>query len=204
VFWKRITLLTLCAAWALAQDHSLRLHGRASDRPARLLALEQTEYHLRAGEIVAVNAPEETVDFVRTAKSCATRSGATSGEDFVIAIRVADDEVGLALIAASDVKPGEYTVSFSAESGTGDKRVMALHVTLDPTSPAAGPMVVAPTGSQSVIASTEALIEQGWVVPGAFSQPTRAPELETEVESKFILGDEPDLIAPGSGPINTR
>jgi hypothetical protein len=174
-------VLTYCALCGLAQG-------------AGLLAVQQTKYRMRAGETVPVAAPRETLDFIRQARNRVTRCSGVSGEAFVIEPSVKGDQV--VLVATYAMKPGEYTVSLSAESETGEKRVMTVHVTLDPMQAAPstpiGPTVVEPNGWQSPIVSTPALIEQGWVVQGAFER--IAPALRADVQSRLILDGSYDSL----------
>jgi hypothetical protein len=97
---------------------------------ARPLNLNQTHYQLRAGERVPIAAPQETLDFVRNAKSRSVTILGAQGKGLVVGPNVRGDE---ALLAASlTMKPGEYAVTVSAVSGTGEERAAAVDVTLDP------------------------------------------------------------------------
>jgi hypothetical protein len=167
-------LLTYCAVCATAQV------GPGSD-PVHLLALQQATYRLRAGEAVPVAAPRETLDFIRNARNRVARVSGVSEDGFVLGPSARGDQVVLA--ASLTTKPGEYTVSLSAVSETGEERVMTLNVTLDPMQTASLP---------AEIVSTQALIAQGWVVPGAF-EPI-PPALQAEVESQLVLGSSYDSL----------
>jgi hypothetical protein len=171
-----LALLTYCAVCAAATAQV----GLGSD-PVHLLALQQTKYRLRAGEAVPVAAPRETLDFIRNARNRVARVSGVSEDGFVLGPSARGDQVVLA--ASLAMKPGEYTVSLSAVSETGEERVMTLNVTLDPMQTASLP---------AEIVSTQALIAQGWVVPGAF-EPI-PPALQAEVESQLVLGSNYDSL----------
>jgi hypothetical protein len=184
-----------CAFCALAQSESPI--AKARSHPVRQLALEQTKYRMRPGETVPIAAPRETLDFIRNAKNRFARSSDGSGNGFVIGPSGLGDQVVLAASLAS--KPGEYTVSLSAVSKTGEKRVTTLSVTLDPVQPApsAAAPVVSLNGLQTPIFSTPALIRQGWVVPGAF-EPI-PPALRADVQSQLVLDDKYDSLENTAG-----
>ena len=121
-----IALLLLCAVLASAQ-------------PNRPLALHQTSYRLRPGEKVSIAAPGETLEFVRTAKSRIVNKG------LVLAPTKRGDQILLA--ASLRMKPGEYAVSISAVSQTGEAREATVHLTVDalatvPATTAAPPVLL--------------------------------------------------------------
>ncbi len=115
-------LLTFWSMTAFAQN-------QPSPRPVRPMLLDQTRYRLRAGDRVQLAAPQETLDFLRAAKTRTVRIGGTQGRGFVVAPNVAGDQVLLA--ASLTMKPGEYSVTVSAVSGTGEERATAVNVTLE-------------------------------------------------------------------------
>ena len=117
----------LSACWASAQT------GMPVEQPAvvvRPLVLHQTRYRLRAGDRVPIAASQETLDFLLHAKTRTVTISGTQGRGFVVAPNVAGDQVLLA--ASLTMKPGEYAVTVSAVSGTGEERAAAVDVTLDP------------------------------------------------------------------------
>jgi len=61
---------------AFAQGQQAVPQADQTTRPVRALAVQQTRYRLRAGERVSIPAPQETIDFVRGAK---TRTVAING-----------------------------------------------------------------------------------------------------------------------------
>jgi hypothetical protein len=102
----------------------------SAQTPSRPLALHQTNYRVRAGAMVAVAVPGETLEFVRNAKSRSVRIGGMAGKGLVIAPSKRGDQVLLA--ASLTMNPGEYTVNLSAASPAGEAREATLHVTVDP------------------------------------------------------------------------
>jgi hypothetical protein len=189
-----VAILTCCAVCAVAQSESATAPAGLSSPSVRPLALQQTKYRLRAGEVVPVAAPRETLDFIRNARNRVARSSGVSGKGFVVGPSVKGNQVVLA--ASLAMKSGEYTVSLSAVSETGEERVTTLNVTLDPmqTSPltATTPPVALLNGRQCQIVSTEALIAQGWVVRGDFA--LIPPPLRADVQSELVLGDKYDSL----------
>ena len=97
---------------------------------ARPMALLKTRYELRLGEPAEISAPRETLDFLLHAK---TRRVAIEGQDapgLVITPNQTQDQILLA--PSSKAKPGEYTVTMSATSQTGEERQTTLDVVVNP------------------------------------------------------------------------
>jgi uncharacterized protein (TIGR03437 family) len=116
-------LLTFWSMAAFAQN-------QPGPRPARPMLLEQNRYRLRAGDRISLAAPQETLDFIRTAKTRTVSINGAQGRGFVVAPNVTGDQVLLA--ASLTMKPGEYAVTVSAVGSTGEERAAAVNVTLDP------------------------------------------------------------------------
>jgi hypothetical protein len=55
--------------------------------------MTEVRYRLRAGERVSIAAPQETLDFIRTAKSRVVMLGGTQAKGFLIAPNVKGDQV---------------------------------------------------------------------------------------------------------------
>jgi uncharacterized protein (TIGR03437 family) len=113
--YPRIVPLLICSA--------LRLAGQT----ANSMELEQTRYELKMGQPVPIAAPSETLDFLRTAKSRSIQIEGAKADGLVIG----QDRSGRMVLAASPrAKIGEYTVTVSAVSTTGEQRqaVVALAV----------------------------------------------------------------------------
>ena len=127
----------LCAGGAFAQSPPGQT---ASVHPGRPLVLNQTHYRLRAGERVPIVAAQETIEFLRTAKSRSVKIGEGVGKGFVVGPSIGGREVLLA--ASLTVKPGEYTVTVSGVSDTGEERIAATEITVDalPTVPSNNPV----------------------------------------------------------------
>jgi uncharacterized protein (TIGR03437 family) len=94
------------------------------------MALHQTRYEIRAGEPAEIAAPAETLDFLLHAKSRRVSIGGVA-----IGPNYAGDRILLA--ASPRAKPGEYTVTLTAVSETGEKRQTTLAVVVEaqPTVP---------------------------------------------------------------------
>ncbi|HEY6340933.1 MAG TPA: IPT/TIG domain-containing protein [Bryobacteraceae bacterium] len=102
---------------------ALRLAGQT----AHAMPLEQTRYELKMGQPVPLAAPSETLDFLRTAKSRSIQIEGAKADGLVIG----QDRSGRMVLAASPrAKTGEYSVTLSAISATGEQRqaVVALAV----------------------------------------------------------------------------
>jgi hypothetical protein len=84
---------------------------------------------MRAGERVALKAPQETIDFVRSAKSRSAAVGA-SGKGFTIGLNGSGDQVVLG--ASLMTLPGEYSVTIAAVSQSGEKRTATVNIIVDP------------------------------------------------------------------------
>ncbi len=112
----------VCAGLAQAQTTAAK-----APRP---LVLNQTQYRVRAGEFVEIDADADTVEFVANAKS---RNVATSGATtpgFVFGPNETGDRIRLA--ASLALNAGEYQVNISASGEAGDERAAALDVMIEP------------------------------------------------------------------------
>jgi hypothetical protein len=132
---------------------AVTLRTTAQPRPpaaARPLELHQTSYRLRAGGRQPIDAPQETLDFIRSAQTRSVTINGAQGRGFVVGTNVRGDEVLLA--ASLGVKPGDYTVNISAVSGQGEERTASISVAVDALAQvplnAAGPPVVLLDGWQ--------------------------------------------------------
>lgn len=109
------------------------------------LPLSQTRYRFRAGDRVSVDAPPDTLDFIRNAK---TRTAGTRG----FAIGPDAQSNGVLLGASLNTRPGTYTLVISAASPSGERREATVTVTVDALPPvpsnASGPPVVLLNGWQ--------------------------------------------------------
>lgn len=117
----------VCATSAVAQSAEQALPGSHAGRP---LALTQTHYRLRAGERVPIVAEQETLEFLRTAKTRSAKIVEAEGRGLVVGPNASGDQVLLA--ASLRAKPGEHTVTVSAISADGEERTAAINVLLDP------------------------------------------------------------------------
>src|ERR1017187_6944512 len=96
------------------------------------MAVHETRYVVRAGEAVAIQAPQETLDFLANARSrhvdMVTPDPPVSAGRLVAAPNRAGDQVLLG--ASLRMSPGEYTVKLSAASAAGEERQTTLAVTV--------------------------------------------------------------------------
>src|ERR1019366_3678119 len=109
----------------------------------RAMAVHETRYVVRVGEAVAIQPPQETLDFLANARSrhvdiVAPEVPIPAGR-LVAAPNRAGDQVLLG--ASLRMSPGEYTVKLSVASATGEQRQTALAVTVLP-------MVTVPSNSK--------------------------------------------------------
>jgi uncharacterized protein (TIGR03437 family) len=94
------------------------------------LALLQSRYELRIGEPTEIPTPPETRDFLLHAR---TRRVAIEGHEsstLVVAPNQTQDR--LLLAASSKTKPGDYTVTLSATSESGEQRQTTLDISVRP------------------------------------------------------------------------
>jgi uncharacterized protein (TIGR03437 family) len=104
--------------------------GTGARPAARPMTLLKTRYELRIGEPAGISAPRETLDFLLHAR---TRRVAIEGQEaagLVVAQNQAQDQVLLA--PSFKAKPGEYKVTLSATSDTGEERQTTLDVVVKP------------------------------------------------------------------------
>jgi uncharacterized protein (TIGR03437 family) len=137
-------LLGLCLAGAL--------FGQTLRRP---LVVHESRYKVVAGERIPIEAPFETVTFMRSAR---TRMARTSTRTFPVAPNVAGDQVLLGIPLTTE--PGDYAISVSFINDAGEERSTTLQVTVEPlAAPAAGSTV------------PPVVLLDGWQAPG----PTACP-----------------------------
>ena len=112
---QRLFLPVCCALPLLAQS-------------ARVLELQQTRYEVKMGEAVPLAAPSETLSFLSAATTRSIEINGSKAAGFVIA----PDRTGRMVLAASPrVKAGEYNVTVSAISATGEARQTTMAVAVD-------------------------------------------------------------------------
>ena len=90
------------------------------------MALEQEHYEIGAGQPVPLDASGDTVEFLL--KAASRRAVPVNGNPagFVVAPNRAGDRMMLA--ASLRTEPGEYAVTLSATSATGEQRQTAMDV----------------------------------------------------------------------------
>src|ERR1019366_7043495 len=98
------------------------------------MAVHETRYVLRAGESVAIRAPQETFDFLANARNrrvdIVNPAASIPAGRLVAAPNRAGDQILLG--ASLRTNPGEYTVKLSAASVAGEERQTTLAVTVLP------------------------------------------------------------------------
>ena len=96
--------------------------------PVRPLLLHQDRYRLRAGEPARLEAPSETLEFLRTAKASNVTISGTKTKGFAVGPSLNGDGV---LVAASlTMKEGEYAVIISATDQSGEERATEATITV--------------------------------------------------------------------------
>ena len=116
------------------------LSAAAQTRP---MDLQQTRYELRLGEPATIAASSDTLDFLRNAKTRRIEVAGAPADGLV----VAPDKSGQMVLAASmKAKPGEYAVTITATSASGEVRQAAVTVVVKPRQ-------TVPTGSSRAIPS---------------------------------------------------
>jgi len=98
--------------------------------PVRPMALVESRYEIRAGEPAQLAAPAETLDFLLSAKTRRVSIAGTETSSLVVGPSVTRDRI---LVAPSlRAKPGEYAVTVSATSETGEERQATMEVVVQP------------------------------------------------------------------------
>ena len=90
------------------------------------MALEQTRYEIKSGAPVPLSASSDTVDFLVKA----TKVSVVPAVGLVVGPNRAGNQAMLA--ASLHAKPGEYSVTLSATSATGEQRQAAMDVVVSP------------------------------------------------------------------------
>jgi uncharacterized protein (TIGR03437 family) len=94
------------------------------------MALLKTRYELRMGEPSEILAPRETLDFLVHARTLRVAIEGQEAAGLVVASNQTQDQILLA--PSLKAKPGEYTVTLSATSETGEERQTTLAVVVKP------------------------------------------------------------------------
>lgn len=136
-------LLACCGLPVFAQN-------QPAARPGRPLVLNEARYRLRAGERAQLDAPPDTLDFLRTAKTSTVTINGSQTKGFAVGPSMSGNEIVLA--ASLTMKPGEYAVTVAAVDQSGEQRTAVADITVEalPTVPAGGttPPVVLLNGWQ--------------------------------------------------------
>ena len=120
-----------CWGVVLAQTQMAN-HQAAPGRPG-VLALNQTQYRLRAGESTTVDATSEALGFLVRAKTRRVEIAGNEVHGIVVGPNRVGDQILLAVSLA--MKPGEYTLALSATNEAGENRGAILTVTVDALAP---------------------------------------------------------------------
>lgn len=105
----------------------LVLGGALSAQIARPLAVSRLQYTVVAGERIAIDAPAETLAFVRSAK---TRIAKSPSRSFPIAPELNGDRVLLGVPLTTE--PGDYSISLSFINDAKEERTATIRLTVDP------------------------------------------------------------------------
>jgi uncharacterized protein (TIGR03437 family) len=97
---------------------------------AKPMELQQSRYELKPGEPAQLSTTSETLDFLLTAKSRKIQFGGASTEGLVVGPNKAGDQIMLA--ASQRAKPGDYAVTISATSASGEIRQAAMSLVVQP------------------------------------------------------------------------
>ena len=149
MFGKISALALVGAIYAMAQGQSVGGFGRP-------LIMNTTQYQVRAGERVAIDATPETLDFLRGATKRTAIPVPEQARPFAVAPNVSGDQVLLGVPLTT--VPGEYTVTIAAVASSNEERRTTVSVTVDalPTVPAnsTAPPVVLLDGFQLSLTSS--------------------------------------------------
>jgi hypothetical protein len=95
-----------------------------------MLVLAESHYQVRAGEGTKIVAPDETLEFLRSAKARTVTIGNREASGFVFGPNTKGD--AFLLSASHLVRPGSYSLTLTATSDVGESRVATLDVVLNP------------------------------------------------------------------------
>jgi uncharacterized protein (TIGR03437 family) len=110
------------------------LAGLLSAQVPRPLAVNQSHYSVTAGGRIAINAPPESVAFMRAAK---TRVARAANRTFPVAATPAGDQVLVGVPLTTE--PGDYSITLSFTNDSGEERTATAELTVEPFArPAAG------------------------------------------------------------------
>jgi len=93
------------------------------------MALLQSRYQIRTGRPARIEAPAETLDFLLHAKTRRVSIAGMETSGLVVGPGYTPDQILLA--PSLRAKPGEYTVTLSATSETGEERQTTLNVVVE-------------------------------------------------------------------------
>src|ERR1035438_3103625 len=119
--------------WLLGQADSAKEGSEGRSSIVRPLSVLQTRYRLRAGEPAKIDAPPETLDFLRKAKHLTVTIGGAEGKGLVLGPSMRGGDILLA--ASLTMKAGEYAVTLSAVGESGEERAAAANVTVEALPP---------------------------------------------------------------------
>jgi uncharacterized protein (TIGR03437 family) len=125
-----LMILSLLPGLLLGQVDSTAAGSESPAKNVRPLSVLNTRYRLRAGEPANIDVQPETLDFLLHAKTRRVEIAGKEARGIVLAPNRAGDRILLA--ASLAMKPGEYAVTVSAVSRTGEERAATVDVTLDP------------------------------------------------------------------------
>ena len=157
----------------------------------RQLKLNQTQYELRAGGHIAIDAALETVDFVRRATNRKVR--VITGEvNARFAFGPAKTGEQLILAASLRAKPGTYTVALSAVANDGQQGTATAEVVLDPVETIPSSSTVPPV-----------VLLNGWQFPTSLTEWLTSGTCPPSIPSRTFGSLETQLKASQSASVGT-
>jgi uncharacterized protein (TIGR03437 family) len=118
--------IRLYALWTIRLFAILAACAVCATAQTKPMALNQAKYEIQAGAPVPLSASSDTVDFVLKATKVSVIPA--------IGLVVGPDRAGNQVMVAASVraKPGEYAVTLSATSATGEQRQAAMDIVVKP------------------------------------------------------------------------
>jgi uncharacterized protein (TIGR03437 family) len=146
------TVLIAAAAACAAQT------GAVTARRAQNLVLNRSSYEARAGEPIVLDAPSESVRFLRDSEQeQLSVEGRPTGVRFAIG-RDGSDTHAL-LFPSLRTPPGEYSVTIAVSHSNGEQRTATVHVVVDPLQPVPSigtrPPVILLNGWQAICTASQ-------------------------------------------------
>jgi uncharacterized protein (TIGR03437 family) len=114
----------------------------SAQTPRRLLIVDQSHYSVVAGERVSIQAPPETLEFMRSARTRIARASGASSRTLPVGPDVEGNQILLGVPLTT--RPGEYSVDLSFVNDAGEERGRTLKMTVAPFATATAGSAVPP------------------------------------------------------------